>query len=375
MYKISIIFGTRPEAIKSAMVIKAFYERNDVELSVCFTGQHIEMVTPLIDFFGLTVNESLDLMQQNQTLAGLTAKSMDAIDAYLSRVNPDIVFVQGDTTTAMCAAIAAFYRNIKIGHIEAGLRTNDINSPFPEEFNRVVISKITNLHFAPTQRAKLNLITENVNSSDIFVTGNTVIDALLFTQEKNIKNNINHKIFDSPWSLTDKPYILITGHRRENFGSGFEEMCSAIKELAGRFSHINFIYPVHLNPNVQKPVNDILSDQENVYLVPPLDYVNFTALLADCYFVLTDSGGVQEEAPSFGKPVLVMRNSTERQEAIDAGTALLVGTNKEKIISAASRLVEDREAYQQMSTAQNPFGIGEAAKLIVKHTIHHLSGE
>ena len=366
MLKVSIIFGTRPEAIKMAMIIKEFEKRPNIDLNVCFTGQHKEMVLPLINFFGLTIHYSLDLMRTNQSLAGLTSKSIEAIDEYLEKVKPDLVIVQGDTTTAMSAATAAFYRKIKIGHVEAGLRTHDINSPFPEEFNRVTISKVADFHFAPTKQSLQNLIQEKVNTSSIFVTGNTVIDALLFTKEK-IGNHISDFLkTEYPWLRKRKPFILITGHRRENFGTGFENMCFAIKELAEKFKQFDFIYPVHLNPNVQKPVKDILSDEDNIYLILPLDYINFTSLLSNCYFVLTDSGGVQEEAPSFGKPVLVMRDNTERQEAITAGVALLVGTDKEKIVSEASRLIEDKEFYKKMSYTENPFGLGNSAEKIVE---------
>ena len=354
------------------MLINAFAKRKNVDLNVCFTGQHKEMVIPLIDFFELTIHHSLDIMQPNQTLAGLSARSFEAVDAYLQEVQPDIVLVQGDTTTAMCAATAAFYRKIKVGHIEAGLRTYNIYSPFPEEFNRQVISRITDLHFAPTEQAKKNLEKDHANASNVFVTGNTVIDALLFTQGKIKEDAVKHKK-DYPWTTNSNPYILITGHRRENFGPGFENMCHAIKALSIKYPDYNFVYPVHLNPNVQKPVQAILRKQENIFLIPPLDYIEFTALLAECYFVLTDSGGVQEEAPGLGKPVLVMRDTTERQEAVTAGVAMLVGTDKEKIILEASTLIEDKEAYKRMSTAQNPFGQGNSAEQIVDLIINYFS--
>lgn len=354
------------------MLIKAFEKRRDIELNVCFTGQHKEMVLPLIDFFELTVHHSLDIMRPNQTLAELSARSFDTLDAYLQEVQPDIVLVQGDTTTAMCAATIAFYQKIKVGHIEAGLRTYNMKSPFPEEFNRQVISKITDLHFAPTEQAKNNLENEHASTKNVFVTGNTVIDALLFTQHK-IKEDAAKYKKNYPWYVNGNPFILITGHRRENFGLGFENMCYAIQTLAIKYPSYNFVYPVHLNPNVQKPVQSILSGHDNIYLIPPLDYIEFTALLADCYFVLTDSGGVQEEAPGLGKPVLVMRDTTERQEAVTAGVAMLVGTDKEKIILEASTLIEDKEAYKRMSTAQNPFGQGNSAEQIVDLIINYFS--
>jgi UDP-N-acetylglucosamine 2-epimerase (non-hydrolysing) len=355
-----------------AMLIKAFECRKEIKLSVCFTGQHKEMVLPLIDFFDLTIDYSLDLMRPNQTLAGLTAIAFEALDAYLVEVKPDIVLVQGDTTTAMCAATSAFYRKIKVGHIEAGLRTFNLNSPFPEEFNRQIISKISDLHFAPTEQTVKNLEREQIQTSSIFLTGNTVIDALLFTQKKLHDNAEKYK-FETPWPTNDKPFILITGHRRENFGTGFENICFAIKELSVKYDDFNFVYPVHLNPNVQEPVKGILSGQENIYLLPPLDYLQFTSLLSSCYLVLTDSGGVQEEAPSLGKPVLVMRDTTERQEAITAGVAMLVGTDKEKIITEVSRLIENKEYYEMMSAPQSPFGRGDASEQIVEHTIRYFS--
>jgi UDP-N-acetylglucosamine 2-epimerase (non-hydrolysing) len=371
MFKIAIIFGTRPEAVKIAMLVKEFSQREDVILNVCFTGQHKEMVFPLLEFFELTVNYSLDIMRPNQTLAGLSSKSIEAIDFYLKEVQPDIVLVQGDTSTAMCAATAAFYRNIKVGHIEAGLRTYNMKSPFPEEFNRQVISKIADLHFAPTELARKNLINENINAQSIFLTGNTVIDALFFTKSK-IKEDSNKYKKYYPWTANGNPYILITGHRRENFGLGFENICNAIQTLSIKYPDFNFVYPVHLNPNVQKPVEAILTNQLNIFLIPPLGYVEFTSLLAECYFVLTDSGGIQEEAPSLGKPVLIMRETTERQEAITAGVAILVGTDKEKIIKEASKLIEDKVAYNKMSKSQNPFGQGDSAKKIVDLTLYHL---
>lgn len=370
LLKVSIIFGTRPEVIKMAMLIKAFSKRKDVELNVCFTGQHKEMVLPLIDFFELTVNYSLDIMRPNQTLATMSAISINAIDTYLQEVKPDIVLVQGDTTTAMCAATAAFYRKIKVGHVEAGLRTYNMNSPFPEEFNRQIISKISDLHFAPTEKAKKNLEIENINPNNIFITGNTVIDALLFTQQKINEKAIDY-IKEYPWTANSNPIVLITGHRRENFGQGFENLCFAIQALSIKYPDYNFVYPVHLNPNVQKPVQAILSNYSNIFLIPPMDYIEFTSLLAQCSFVLTDSGGIQEEAPSLGKPVLVMRDTTERQEAIEAGVAILVGTDKLKIIEEASRLIDNEEAYKKMSKAQNPFGQGTAADQIVELTLNY----
>ncbi len=354
------------------MLIKAFRSKKEISLNVCFTGQHKEMVLPLLDFFELHVDRSLAIMRHDQTLAGLTAGSFEAIDKYLAETKPDIVLVQGDTTTAMCAATAAFYRKIKVGHIEAGLRTYNLQSPFPEEFNRQVISKVTDLHFAPTPLTRLNLLKEEIDDSRIFVTGNTVIDALLFTREKISANKQVYKA-DFPWGKEERPFILITGHRRENFGLGFENICGAIKELALKYPLFDFVYPVHLNPNVQEPVNNLLSSEPNIFLIPPQDYIAFTALLTECFFIITDSGGIQEEAPGLGKPVLVMRDTTERQEAVLAGVAMLVGTDKDKIVKEASRLIEDKSAYTGMSTAQNPFGDGHAAGRIAEETIKYFS--
>ena len=353
------------------MLIKAFAQEKNIQLNVCFTGQHKEMVLPLLDFFEIKVNSSLDVMQPSQTLAGLSSLSISKVNEYLYEIQPDIIFVQGDTTTAMCSAIAAFYKKIKIAHVEAGLRTYNMLSPFPEEFNRQVISKITDLHFAPTILAKENLLKENINESKIFVTGNTVIDALLFTKEK-LKNNPSLINSNYQWDI-NKKNVLITGHRRENFGDGFENICNAIRHLAQKYHDHNFIYPVHLNPNVQEPVKRILSNAKNIYLVPPMNYVAFTALMDKSYLILSDSGGVQEEAPTLGKPVLVMRDTTERPEAIIAGTAKLIGITEESIIKNVSDLLDDEEKYKQMALAKNPFGNGTAAKQIVKQTLAYFN--
>jgi len=364
LIKVSIIFGTRPEVIKLARIIKAFENINTVQLSVCFTGQHKEMVLPLLDFFEIKVDSSLEIMQPGQTLNSLASRSLLAVDEYLQKIEPDIVFVQGDTTTAMCAATAAFHRKIRIAHVEAGLRTHNIFSPFPEEFNRQVISKIADIHFAPTESAKKNLLNENIPSSKIFVTGNPVIDTLLFTRNKTEKNQaIIHN--NHPWEKDKKKFILITGHRRENFGSGFENICNAVKELAEKYSDYNFVFPVHLNPNVQEPVNRILSDKKNIFLIEPLQYIQFTSLMDKCHFILTDSGGVQEEAPSLGKPVLVMRDTTEREEAVESGAARLIGTSKKAIIDNVTELIESKETFEKMSHVKNPFGDGKTSSRIV----------
>ena len=363
--KISIVFGTRPEVIKLAVLIKEFEQNKSVVLNVCFTGQHKEMVLPLIDFFELPVHNYLDVMKPNQSLATLTSNIMASMDSYLEAVKPDIVFVQGDTTTAMCTALAAFYRKIKVAHIEAGLRTHNMFSPFPEEMNRRVISLVTDLHFAPTKGSGINLTSENVREDKIFVTGNTVIDALFFTLQK-IKDN-SHYAIDSEYD--NKKIVLITGHRRENFGEGFENICSAISELAQLHPDFLFIYPVHLNPNVQEPVNRTLKGIQNVKLIPPLGYIEFAQLMQKSYLILTDSGGIQEEAPALGKPVLVMRDTTERPEAIYAGTAKLIGTEKCDIVENVTELISDKALYNKMATANNPFGDGTASTKIVEQTL------
>lgn len=361
--KVSFIFGTRPEVIKLAAVIKAFENNSDVEIDTCFTGQHKEMVLPIIDFFEITINHSLNIMQPDQSLNSLSSRTIDAVDKYLDVVKPDIIFVQGDTSTAMCSAMAAFNRKIKIAHVEAGLRTYNMRSPFPEEFNRQVISKIADLHFAPTTAAKENLLREGLKKEDVFITGNTVIDALFFALNK-VKN--------CPGLIAKydiENIILITGHRRENFGNGFENICYAIKALALKYPSFTFIYPVHLNPNVQEPVNRILNGVYNIQLIPPMDYIRFTQLMKCSYLILTDSGGIQEEAPALGKPVLVMRDTTERPEAIEAGTAKLIGTEQQDIIDNVSALIEDKQLYKRMASAKNPFGDGHAAAKIVHHTM------
>lgn len=365
--KISVVFGTRPEVIKLATLIKAFEAEPAVELNVCFTGQHKEMVLPLIDFFELKVDSYLDLMQHNQTLATLTANVVSAMDKYFEEVKPDMVFVQGDTTTAMSAAMAAFYRKIKVAHVEAGLRTHNMHSPFPEEMNRSVISLITDLHFAPTEGARANLLNENVAEEKLSVTGNTVIDALLFTLEK-VKDQPQYGIGTE---YDNRKIVLITGHRRENFGDGFENICRAIRQLAEAFPGFEFIYPVHLNPNVQEPVKRILATLKNVQLLPPMGYIQFTQLMQKSYLILTDSGGIQEEAPALGKPVLVMRDTTERPEAVQAGTAKLLGTAQQDIVDNVAALINDTALYNRMATARNPFGDGTASQQIVEKTLEY----
>ena len=370
MIKNLIIFGTRPEAIKMAPLIKEFRKHDELfDTKVCITAQHREMLDQVLTFFEITPDFDLDLMKPNQNLYVLTAEILINLKPVLESFKPDYVFVHGDTTTTMATSLAAFYAGAKICHVEAGLRTFNIQSPFPEEMNRSVTGVISNLHFAPTKTSKNNLIAENKSEEDIIITGNTVIDALSYSVEKvNTLTFQDQEIEQLKKVLNDdKKIILVTGHRRENHGDGFTRICEALKEIALKHSDTQIIYPVHLNPNVQKPVYDLLSDTNNIDLIAPLSYPAFVWLMEKSYLIITDSGGVQEEAPSLGKPVLVMRDSTERPEAVNAGTVLLVGTNKQKIIDEADRLLEDNNAYLAMSKLHNPYGDGKACSRIVEH--------
>ena len=369
MKKVSLIFGTRPEAIKLCPLILALKDHPDFQPHVCVTAQHREMLDQVLEVFGVIPDIDLDLMQSNQSLASLTSRAISAIDEYLVRHKPDLVLVQGDTTTAFCAALASFYHRIPVGHVEAGLRTWNKFSPFPEEINRVLASHIADYHFAPTRLSKENLLREGISKDKIFITGNTVIDALFFAIEKAKKHPPD--IPGLPEHLQNNPtnhdkLVLITGHRRENFGEGFRSICNAIVTLANKFPEVEFVYPVHLNPNVQKPVFHILSGFENIHLIEPLSYLPFVELMERSMLILTDSGGVQEEAPSLGKPVLVMRDTTERPEAVDAGTAKLVGTDSRMIIDNVSTLLTDEKAYNAMAKAVNPYGDGKACERIVQ---------
>lgn len=360
-----IIFGTRPEAIKMAPLVKELEKHNNVfETRVCVTAQHREMLDQVLDFFEITPHYDLNLMKPNQNLYSLTADIITELKPVLEDFNPDFVYVHGDTTTTMAAGIASFYAGAKVCHVEAGLRTYNKRSPFPEEINRQVTGRVTDYHFAPTDTSKQNLQNENVSEEDILVTGNTVIDALFFSTEKvtSLDNKeINHlkTLVDS-----DKKLILVTGHRRENHGEGFINICKALKTIAEQNPDTQIIYPVHLNPNVQKPVYELLSDVSNIHLIDPLAYPAFVWLMNQSYLIITDSGGVQEEAPSLGKPVLVMRDTTERPEAVDAGTVILVGTDTEKIIDECQSLLDDENKYNRMSALHNPYGDGKACERI-----------
>ncbi|MDA7801165.1 UDP-N-acetylglucosamine 2-epimerase (non-hydrolyzing) [Candidatus Pelagibacter sp.] len=370
--KIMLVFGTRPEAIKMAPLVHALKaEPNQFELKICVTSQHREMLDQVLNIFNIKPDIDLNLMKKDQNLSNLTSLILNEMQKIFTKYQPDIVLVHGDTTTTLATSIAAFYASIPVGHIEAGLRTYDLKAPFPEEFNRQIIGKITKWHFAPTDLSQKNLLSEGVSKSSIIVTGNTVIDTLYWIlnridkdedHKKDIKNILNtHLSFN--WQ--NENFVLVTAHRRENFGDGFFKICSAIKKLALKYPKIYFVYPVHLNPNVSKPVNEILKGFDNIYLIKPLEYEPFVYLLKHSYLVLTDSGGIQEEAPSVGKPVLVMRESTERPEAVDAGTVEIVGSNQQRIIEGVSRLLNDKKHYQMMSRAHNPYGDGLACKRIV----------
>ena len=367
-----LVFGTRPEAIKMAPLIHMLkMEPDNFEMLVCVTSQHKEMLDQVLKIFKIKPDIDLNLMSHDQNLSNLTSLILTEMQGVISKHQPDIVLVHGDTTTTFATSIAAFYKSIPVGHIEAGLRTHDLNSPFPEEFNRQITSKITKWHFAPTDLSLQNLISEGVDKSFITVTGNTVIDALHLalkqisedgTRKKNIEKFLNDNLL---FNWKNKNFILITAHRRENFGKGISQICSAIKKLALMNPSLNFVFPVHLNPNINHPVYKNLSGINNVHLINPLEYEQFVYLLQHSYLVLTDSGGIQEEAPSLGKPVLVMRNVTERSEAVKAGTVKIIGSNDQKIIEGVSSLLENKKLYQNMSRSHNPYGDGNACRLIV----------
>lgn len=369
---VMVVFGTRPEAIKLAPVVKALEARSDrLRPIVCVTAQHRQMLDQVLATFEIEPDIDLDLMVPNQTLAGLTARILRAMDEVFEAEKPDWAIVQGDTTTTMTTALAAFYRQVKVGHVEAGLRTGNKLHPWPEEINRCLTSQMADLHFAPTARARNNLQREGMDPARIFVTGNTVIDALLMARDKIGSNPPEWPGLPAD-ALGERRMVAITGHRRENFGEGFENICRAVRRLAERFTDVEFVYPVHLNPNVREPVFRILGEMGNIHLIEPLDYLPFVALMERCAIMLSDSGGVQEEAPSLGKPVLVMRETTERPEAVEAGTVRLVGTSENRIVEQATRLLTDPGAYEAMSKAQNPFGDGTASRRIVEKLLPHL---
>lgn len=367
MKKHLIVFGTRPEAIKMAPLIKALQREETFEIKVCVTAQHREMLDQVLDFFDIRPNYDLNLMKPDQNLHTLTADIITGLKSVLEDFKPDYVYVHGDTTTTMASSIAAFYSGAKVCHIEAGLRTHNKRSPFPEEINRQIASRICDYHFAPTDASRQNLLKENIPESDILVTGNTVIDALFDSSERvrNLDSPEINKLRDI--LELDKKMILVTGHRRENHGQGFINICEALKAIALSNPDVQIIYPVHLNPNVKKPVYEILSNVNNIWLIDPLSYPAFVWLMNKSYLIITDSGGVQEEAPSLGKPVLVMRDTTERPEAVDVGTVILVGTDRDRIVSEAQTLLSSTSHYQNMSALHNPYGDGKACERIVDY--------
>lgn len=378
--RIMLVFGTRPEAIKMAPLVLKFRENTaEFDTKVCVTGQHREMLDQVLKIFDIQPDFDLNIMQQGQDLYDVTSRVLTGMRDILKTAQPDIVLVHGDTTTSTAAALAAFYQQIPVGHVEAGLRTHNIYSPFPEEMNRQLTGRIVSYHFAPTALSRENLLRENVGAENIIVTGNTVIDALYWVVEKikndkNLNNELNDGLKKAGYDVmrleNGKKLVLITGHRRENFGDGFIQMCTAIKDLTQKYPDVDFIYPMHLNPNVRKPIRQVFGDNldnlSNMFFIEPLEYLSFVYLMVKSHLVLTDSGGIQEEAPGLGKPVLVMRDTTERPEAVTAGTVKLVGTDYQKILSHVSTLLDDAAAYQQMSKAVNPYGDGQACGRIVE---------
>ena len=363
--KILSVFGTRPEAIKMAPVVKALAEDPSFDAKVCVTAQHRQMLDQVLELFAIQPDFDLDLMKADQTLGDITGNVLHGMEGIFAQWQPDMVLVHGDTTTTLAAALSSYYAKVPVGHVEAGLRTGDKYSPWPEEMNRHLAGALADVHFSPTEKARENLLHEGIAPESIHVTGNTVIDALLTVEERirsdaDLRGRLERHF---PFLDPQKYLVLVTGHWRENFGSGFENICQAIATLARR-DDVQVVYPVHLNPHVQEPVRRILSDLSNVFLLKPQDYLSFVYLMHRCTLVLTDSGGIQEEAPSLGKPVLVMRDTTERPEALEAGTALLVGTDRARIVREVSRLLDAPEAYRTMAEAHNPYGDGTAARRI-----------
>ena len=381
MKKVLLVFGTRPEAIKMAPLVKEFQKHDsEFETVVCVTGQHREMLDQVLRIFDITPDYDLNIMKQGQDLYDVTARVLTGMRDVLDTVHPDAVLVHGDTTTSTAAALAAFYRQIPVGHVEAGLRTHDIYSPWPEEMNRQITGRIATYHFAPTPLSRQNLLDEGVKDRQITVTGNTVIDALYWVVDKikrdaalarSLDEELRTSGYDTARLNSGRKMVLITGHRRENFGEGFIAICRAIKTLSERFPEVDFIYPMHLNPNVRRPIHEVfgesLSDLGNLFFIEPLEYLSFVYLMEKSTLVLTDSGGIQEEAPGLGKPVLVMRDTTERPEALDAGTVKLVGTDYDKIVGEVSTLLTDTAAYEKMSRAINPYGDGKACERIIEY--------
>jgi UDP-N-acetylglucosamine 2-epimerase (non-hydrolysing) len=367
MIKVLSVFGTRPEAIKMAPVVEQLKHDIRFESKVCVTGQHRQMLDQVLELFEIQTDYDLNIMKAGQDLTDVTTAILQGLRSVLQEYKPDYVLVHGDTATTLSTTLASYFQQIKVGHVEAGLRTNNIYSPWPEEGNRKVTGCLANLHFAPTSTSQNNLLAENVPADTIVVTGNTVIDALFMVRNKLNRNQELQSGFEQQFDFLklERRMVLITGHRRESFGGGFERICQAVSELAAQFSDVDFVYPVHLNPNVREPVNRFLSDQSNIFLIEPQDYLPFVYLMDRSNIILTDSGGIQEEAPSLGKPVLVMRDTTERPEAVSAGTVKLVGTDVSRIVNEVSTLLTNDNAYKEMSVAHNPYGDGAASQRIL----------
>ncbi|POT96769.1 MULTISPECIES: non-hydrolyzing UDP-N-acetylglucosamine 2-epimerase [Enterobacteriaceae] len=365
--KVLTVFGTRPEAIKMAPLVHALAKDPYFEAKVCVTAQHREMLDQVLNLFSIVPDYDLDIMQPGQGLTEITCRILEGLKPILESFKPDVVLVHGDTTTTIAASLAAFYQRIPVGHVEAGLRTGDLSSPWPEEANRTLTGHLAMYHFAPTQNARQNLLRENIPDKQIFVTGNTVIDALFWVRDTVLNNENLHSELAAQYPFLDesKKLVLVTGHRRESFGQGFEQICHALVDIAAKHQDVQIVYPVHLNPNVSEPVNRILGHVKNIILIEPQDYLPFLWLMTHAWLILTDSGGIQEEAPSLGKPVLVMRETTERPEAIEAGTVRLVGTDRQRIVEEVTRLLRDNDAWQAMSRAHNPYGDGQACERIL----------
>ncbi|MEI7239515.1 MULTISPECIES: non-hydrolyzing UDP-N-acetylglucosamine 2-epimerase [Pectobacterium] len=365
--KVLTVFGTRPEAIKMAPLVHALAQDGAFESRICVTAQHREMLDQVLRLFDITPDYDLDIMRPGQGLSEISCRILSGLEPVMAEFKPDLVLVHGDTTTTLATSLAAFYQRIPVGHVEAGLRTGNLYSPWPEEANRKLTGHLAMYHFAPTENSRQNLLREHLSDRHIFVTGNTVIDALFWVRDRILGDSALRRSLDEKYAFLDdnKKLILVTGHRRESFGGGFERICSALADIARRHPEVQIVYPVHLNPNVSEPVNRILSGIDNVMLIAPQDYLPFVYLMNRSYMILTDSGGIQEEAPSLGKPVLVMRDTTERPEAVEAGTVKLVGTEVTSIVDAVSTLLTDEEAYQAMSRAHNPYGDGQACQRIV----------
>lgn len=371
--RILTVFGTRPEAIKMAPLVKELQKHDEIDSRVCVTAQHREMLDQVLSLFEINPDYDLDIMKHGQTLQSITADILQDLTIVLEEFQPDYILVHGDTSTTFAASLAAFYKKINIGHVEAGLRTGNLYSPWPEEANRCLTSVLSNLHFAPTEESRNNLLRESIKEDNIVVTGNTVIDALLMVSDKLQEPELKEQMEQLfPFASTDNPMVLVTAHRRENHGQGIRNIGSAVQQLAETYPEVQFVLPLHMNPNVRQPLTELLSDKDNVHLIEPQEYLPFVYLMSRAKFILTDSGGVQEEAPSLGKPVLVMRDTTERPEAVAAGTVKLVGSDTNEIVRNCCELLDNEQAYQRMALARNPYGDGQASQRIVSKLLRNI---